>query len=49
VTVTVRLDVDDADSVKGVLDHVVVPGLVNEIVWLALATVTVIVTVPPET
>lgn len=43
VTVTVRLDVDDADSVKGVLDHVVVPGLVNEIVWLALATVTVMV------
>lgn len=42
VTVTVSPDVDDADNVSGVLDHVVVPGFVNVIVWFALATVIVV-------
>ena len=42
VIVTVSPDVDEADNVNGVLDHVVVPGLVNVMVWLALATVTVV-------
>ena len=32
VIVTVRPEVDDADNVSGVLDQVVVPGFVNEIV-----------------
>lgn len=45
VTVTASPDVDDVDRVRGVLDHVVVPGLVNVMVWFALATVTVIVVV----
>lgn len=42
VTVTVRPEFDDADNVSGVLDHVVVPGFVNVIVWFALATVIVV-------
>ena len=45
VIVTVSPEVDEADKVSGVLDQVVVPGLVNVMVWLALATVTVIVVV----
>ena len=45
VTVTVSPEVDEADKVSGVLDQVVVPGLVKVMVWLALATVTVIVVV----
>lgn len=42
VTVTESPDVDEADKVSGVLDHVVVPGLVNVMVWLALDTVIVV-------
>lgn len=42
VIVTVSPDVDEAAKVNGVLDQVVVPGLVNVMVWLALDTVIVV-------